>query len=164
MCPCLSCWHQLTRQIEAIKAGDQQQQQQPQPQAHPSRALPPPFPTEQQQPLAAASPSLARQSSPTKKKPVAAPPPLRLDAQSAVLPGAPTPSLPPDFVAPTPAQVEAQSSRAGIFLRTEAGPSLAAERLVLRSSDGKPRVLLTPAEVQAAKVTVADIEAVKNLR
>lgn len=86
-------------------------------------------------------------------------------AQQTPPPRPPKPSSPPaDFVAPLAATVEPPLP-SGIFLRTESqGPGSAAERLVLRSSDGRPRVSLSAAEEQAAKVTVADIEAVRSLR
>ena len=75
------------------------------------------------------------------------------------------------FVAPRTAVVDADKPKppptggSGIFLRTKSnsGQGLSAERLVLTSSDGKPRVTLTPAEVQAAKVTAADIASVRDL-
>jgi hypothetical protein len=57
------------------------------------------------------------------------------------------------------------TSASGIYLRahTATGQGAASERLVLRSSDGRPRVQLTPEEAKAASVTREDIEAVRQL-
>jgi hypothetical protein len=65
----------------------------------------------------------------------------------------------------TPAPAASNGSNGGIFLRSSSSGAIgaASERLVLRSSDGRPRVMLTPAEREAAKVTAEDLESVRSL-